>query len=96
MGPVRSGAVDCCPRQNMKSRIDENFNWITKIDIKFGKKLHQQRQKLWKNFRYVFIPEACHDFKETIPMIDRLSVKKSHQLFEEEILSKSLVLRSEM
>lgn len=44
-----------------------------------------------RNLVDFFIPEACHDCKGRNPMIDKLSVKKSNLLCENELKSKNLI-----
>ncbi len=44
-----------------------------------------------RNLVNFFIPEACHDCKGRILMIDGLSVNKSNLLFKNKLKSKSLI-----
>ncbi len=48
-----------------------------------------------RNLVDFFIPEACHDCEGRILIIDRLSVKKSNLLCENELKSKNLIQKYE-
>ncbi len=81
--------VDICSLE-----LDESFSWVTKKHIeKLEKNDSDLDSNPGKNLVDFFIPEAYHDCKGRIPMIDRLSVKKSNLLCGNESKSKNLVLK---